>query len=141
MAGKKTQHVVRPLRSPEVDPDRRSELDAVVSEWLTVPDVAERQGVSVSHVRKQLQDRELVAVRRQEGGPLSVPAAFLGPEGPLRELRGTMTVLADGGMTDAELIIWLFTPDPTLPVPGCPMDAIAAGFKTEVRRRAMETAF
>ena len=50
-------------------------------------------------------------------------------------------MLADGGMGDEEIISWLHTPDDTLPVPGAPMDAILAGFKTEVRRRAMETAF
>ena len=40
------------------------------------------------------------------------------------ELRGTFTVLADGGMDDAEIIEWLFTPDPTLPVEGAPIDAL-----------------
>ncbi|MEO6144503.1 MAG: Rv2175c family DNA-binding protein, partial [Dermatophilaceae bacterium] len=32
-------------------------------------------------------------------------------------------------------------PDPTLPVQGAPIDALLGGFKTEVRRRAMEAAF
>ncbi len=50
-------------------------------------------------------------------------------------------VLADGGMADDEVLVWLFTPDETLPVPGSPMDALRAGHKTEVRRRAMEQAF
>ena len=53
----------------------------------------------------------------------------------------TFTVLADGGMSDIEILRWLHTPDDTLPVPGAPIDAIHAGFKTEVRRRAMEEAF
>jgi excisionase family DNA binding protein len=35
----------------------------------------------------------------------------------------------------------VFTPDPTLPVPGAPIDALVAGHKTEVRRRAQVTAF
>ena len=43
-------------------------------------------------------------------------------------------------MSDAEIIGWLFAPDDTLPVPGAAIDALRAGFKTEVRRRAMETA-
>ncbi|HSF98368.1 MAG TPA: Rv2175c family DNA-binding protein [Ornithinibacter sp.] len=50
-------------------------------------------------------------------------------------------MLADGGMSDIEILRWLHTPDDTLPVPGSPIDAIHAGFKTEVRRRAMEEAF
>jgi hypothetical protein len=44
-------------------------------------------------------------------------------------------------MNDEEILRWLFTPDATLPVPGAPVDALTAGFKTEVRRRAMEQAF
>ena len=70
-----------------------------------------------------------------------MPAEFLDETGPLAALRGTFTVLADGGMSDEEIIAWLFAADPTLPVDGAPIDAIRAGHKTEVRRRAMETAF
>ena len=44
-------------------------------------------------------------------------------------------------MRDEEILRWLFTPDATLPVEGAPIDALASGFKTEVRRRAMEQAF
>ena len=56
-------------------------------------------------------------------------------------LAGTFTVLADGGMDDTEIIEWLFTPDETLPVDGAPIDAMRAGHKTEIRRRAQELAF
>jgi hypothetical protein len=70
-----------------------------------------------------------------------VPAGFVDSEGPLHALKGTFTVLADGGMSDEEILRWLHTRDETLPVPGTPLDAIRAGFKTEVRRRAMEEAF
>jgi hypothetical protein len=52
-----------------------------------------------------------------------------------------LTVLSDGGMHDEEILRWLFTPDETLPAPGAPIDSLHAGFKTEIRRRAMETAF
>ena len=44
-------------------------------------------------------------------------------------------------MSDDEIITWLFTPDPTLPVEGAPIDALRAGHKTEIRRRAQELAF
>jgi hypothetical protein len=44
-------------------------------------------------------------------------------------------------MSDAQILRWLFTPDDSLPVKGSPMDALLAGFKTEVRRRAMEAAY
>jgi excisionase family DNA binding protein len=116
-------------------------LDELVGFLLPVPDVAERLGVSPSAVRRMIEDRELLAVRVGEQGIAQVPGKFLGEEGPLAALRGTFTVLSDGGMSDEETVRWLFTPDPTLPVDGAPIDAIIGGFKTEVRRRAMEQAF
>ncbi len=117
------------------------ELDALVTEWLSVPEVAERQGVSLSDVRAQLKERRLIGVRRGANKAVSIPAVFVTEEGPRPEIRGTVTVLSDGGMRDVELLRWLFTPDDTLPVAGSPMDCILAGHKTEIRRRAMETAF
>ena len=35
---------------------------------------------------------------------VAVPAGFVGEEGPLHALKGTFTVLADGGMSDIELL-------------------------------------
>ncbi|WP_308279548.1 Rv2175c family DNA-binding protein [Phycicoccus mangrovi] len=122
-------------------PGSAPDLDALVPVWLTVPDLVERLGRRLSDVRTLLEERELIAVRRGERNVVSVPAGFVDDDGPLPALRGTFTVLADGGMDDAEIIRWLHTPDETLPVPGTPLDAIRAGFKTEVRRRAMEEAF
>lgn len=116
-------------------------LDSLVGEWLAVPQVAELQGASLSAVRAQIKERRLVAVRRGPNEAVYVPAVFVTPAGPRPELRGTFTVLTDGGMDDVELLTWLFTPDDTLPVPGSAMDALLAGHKTEIRRRAMETAF
>ena len=92
-------------------------------------------------VRRLIEDRELLSHRIGERRVVAVPAGFLTDEGPHHALKGTFTVLADGGMTDIEIIRWLHTPDETLPVPGTPLNAIHAGFKTEVRRRAMEEAF
>ncbi|WP_413785780.1 Rv2175c family DNA-binding protein [Intrasporangium zincisolvens] len=108
---------------------------------MTVPDVAERLGVPLSQVRRLIADREVIAVRVGERRVTSVPAKFIDETGPRPELRGTFTVLADGGMDDDEIIEWLFTPDPTLPVEGAPIDALRAGHKTEIRRRAQELAF
>lgn len=107
--------------------------------WLTLPDIAERLGLRITEVRGMLKDRQLVAVRRGERNVLSVPEAFIGDDGPLPELPGTFTVLADGGFSDEEIVTWMFTPDDRL-VGGSPIGAIRAGAKTEVRRRAMEEA-
>ena len=117
------------------------DLQSLVGDWYTMPDLAERLHLPVTRVRRLIQDRVLLGVRPREPGPLQVPVAFLTDEGPMPQLRGTFTVLADGGMSDVEIIRWLFTPDPTLPTPGAPIDALRAGHKTEVRRRAMELAF
>ena len=54
-------------------------------------------------------------------------------------MAGTLTLLTDAGYTDEEALGWLFTPDPTLP--GSPVEAMRAGRKTEIRRRAQALAF
>ena len=115
-------------------------LQDLVGDWLTVPDVAERLGVPLSAVRRMIEDRELLAARLGERRVLQVPARFLDARA-LPHLKGTFTVLADGGMDDEEILRWLFTADATLPVDGAPIDALSSGFKTEVRRRALEQAF
>lgn len=104
-------------------------------EWLSLPEVAERLGRRLSEVRRMLADRQLLAVRRGERGALSVPAALLGPDGPLPDLPGTLTVLADNGVVDEDAFAWLFSSDPSM-VGGSPIGALLAGHKTEVRRRA-----
>jgi hypothetical protein len=116
------------------------DLEALVGEWLTVPDLGERLGMRLSDVRQLLVDRQLLGARIGPRNVMSVPSKFVGESGPLPELPGTFTVLADSRMSDPEILRWLFTPDHTLPVEGAPIDALRAGFKTEVRRRAMEAA-
>ncbi|MDQ2758690.1 MAG: Rv2175c family DNA-binding protein [Actinomycetota bacterium] len=127
--------------SPTSSAEQPSDLAGLVGEWTTVPDVAERYGVSLARVRQWVADRELLTMRTGERRVVSLPAKFFDEEGPRPELRGTFTVLGDGGMDDADILRWLFTPDDTLPVPGAPIDSIVAGHKTEVRRRAMLLAF
>ncbi len=81
--------------------------------WLTVPDAAQVLGVEVSRVRRLLDDRVLVGVRRGRPRVLSVPRLLVEPE-PLVSLPGTVTVLSDAGYTDAEALRWLFTLEPVL---------------------------
>lgn len=131
--------LARHARAAE-EAERVAELESWVGTWLSLPEAADRQGVPLAAVRRQLQDRELVAVRRGPNRALAIPEAFVTPAGPRGDLRGTFTVLADGGMDDVELLGWLFAPDDSFEG-GCPMGALLAGRKTEVRRRAMETAF
>lgn len=134
-----------PVNDTSAQPDQTTpdatDLETLVGEWLTVPDAAERLGVPLSRVRQMVADREVLAARIGERRVTAIPAKFVDETGPRPELRGTFTVLADGGMDDAEIIEWLYTPDATLPVDGAPIDALRAGHKTEVRRRAQELAF
>jgi len=125
--------------NPDNPPD--NDLEQLVGEWLTVPDIGERFGLRLSDVRQMIVDRQVLGLRIGPRNVMSVPSRFFGEAGPLPELPGTFTVLGDGRMTDAQILRWLFTPDDSLPVPGAPIDALLAGFKTEVRRRAMEAAF
>ena len=124
---------------PADDPDE--DLEHLVGEWLTVPDIGERLGLRLSDVRQMIEDRRVLGLRIGPRNVMAVPSRFFDETGPLPELPGTFTVLGDGRMNDAQILRWLFTPDDSLPVRGAPIDALLAGFKTEVRRRAMEAAF
>lgn len=133
--------------APEVEPvdpraiQERAEVQALVGEWLAIPDLVEVLDVSLREVRRMLQDRELVGLKVGHPVVLRVPAKFIADGRPLVALRGTFTVLNDSGLDDLAATRWLFTTDPTLPVEGAPVDALLAGHKTEIRRRAQELAF
>lgn len=116
-----------------------TELDELVSAWLTLPEVAERLDLPVNRARQLIKERQLVAVRRGERRVLSVPAAFLDGTQILKGLPGTLTLLADNRYSDEESVRWLFTPDESLP--GTPVQALAENRGTEVRRRAHALGF
>lgn len=121
--------------------DQDTDLETLIGQWLTVPDLSERLGLSLSAVRQLIEDREVLSARIGERRVVAVPEKFLDDEGVMSSLKGTFTVLGDGGMNDTEILTWLFTYDASLPVEGAPIDSLRGGFKTEVRRRAMELAF
>jgi hypothetical protein len=129
---------MRPKHHPQFEP-WHPYLVSTTDErtWLTVPDLAERLDLTPSRVRRLIEDRQLLAVRRD--GVLSVPEVFLDEEGPLPELRGTAILLADSGYTNDEAMNWLLEEDDSLGV--APIDALRAGRKAEVRRVAQALAF
>lgn len=108
--------------------------------WLAVPDIIELTGASLSQVKTWLADREIVGARRGPNRAVYVPAAFLTEDGPVPMLRGTLTVLSDSGMGDEETIAWLLEADESLQG-GSAIASLREGNKTEVRRRAQESAF
>jgi hypothetical protein len=115
-----------------------SPADAIVGDWLTIPEVADRLGLPVSRVKQLLRERKLLAVQRPSGA-LCVPAAFLEGDQVVRGLPGTLTLLFDCGFDPVEALRWLFTADESLP--GTPIQAIAEHRATEVNRRAQALAF
>ncbi|MET4222783.1 hypothetical protein ABIC85_000002 [Oerskovia enterophila] len=131
-----------------------TDLEQLVPEWLTLPQLAEVLGTTVTQARSIVQDRRVVGVKRGERTSFQIPAAFVvpahranpanvapAPENPedgrhvvLMSVQGTVAVLTDFGFTDAEIIEWLFSPDEALGT--SPMEALLAGRKAEVRRVA-----
>jgi excisionase family DNA binding protein len=110
------------------------DLDALVSDWLTVPDVAERLGVDVTRVRAMLKEHRLVAVRRGENNVLSVPALLLDGSVLVKGLPGTLVMLADFGYRPAEMVHWLFSVEVVLGM--APIAALHDNRPTAVHRAA-----
>ncbi|SDS44708.1 hypothetical protein SAMN04489860_1569 [Paraoerskovia marina] len=130
------------------------DLENLVDEWMTVPDLADALGTTASRARGVVSDRRVLGVRRGERATFQIPAKFVvsrreeqiasGKGAPvdaaddrrvvLSSLAGTITVLGDRGYSDEEILSWLFSEQEPL---GCaPIDALRAGRTTEVRRIA-----
>ena len=118
----------------QIDPP----TDAIVGDWLSVPEVAGRLGLPASRVKQLLRDRKLVAVQRPSG-EFAIPAGFLDGNQVIQGLGGTLTLLFDCGFTETEALSWLFTADDSLP--GTPVQALTEHRRTEVNRRAQALAF
>jgi hypothetical protein len=106
--------------------------DAAETTWLTVPELVELLGQSPSRIRRLIDDRHLLAARRD--GVLKVPSVFLRDDAPLPEIHGTAVLLSDVGFSDAEALEWLLAEEDSLGT--TPIDALRAGRKAEVRRIA-----
>jgi hypothetical protein len=104
---------------------------------LPVAEVAQRMSLPVSRVHQMVRDGHLLSLRR-DGGAV-VPADFLDGSAVVKGLPGTITVLRDGGYSDADILRWLFADDPSLP--SSPVSLLRAGRHREVKRRAQAMAF
>lgn len=107
--------------------------------WLPIPDFADRLGITASDVRELLRERALVAERRGDADAWHLPAGFIedtSDDGPriLRTLRGTITVLADGGFTDEQILAWMLEHSEELGT--TPLEAMREGRRAPVRRAA-----
>ena len=116
-----------------------TDLDALVGEWLTLPDLAESLGIEVGKARGLVSDRHVVGIKRGERTTFQVPAVFVLPDvegrpGVIPTLRGTIMVLSDAQFTEVEILEWLFTPNDELGER--PVDALIDGKRAAVRRVA-----
>lgn len=103
---------------------------------LSIPDVAERIGVSVTRVHALLQEGKLIAVER-DNVP-QIPEQLLDRTEVNRFTPGVLALLADGGYSREEILSWLYEEDETLP--GRPVDALHGHLAREVMRRAQAMA-
>ncbi|MDX2026668.1 MAG: Rv2175c family DNA-binding protein [Microcella sp.] len=104
---------------------------------MTVPDLVDVLDLSPGKVHRLIEDRHLLAVRRDK--VLVVPEEFVHDGEPLKDLRGTLMLLADDGFTDDEAMQWMLEVNDMLGV--SPIAALRAGRKAEVRRVAQALAF
>ena len=104
---------------------------------LSLADVAALLDLPRTRISQMIKQGQLLGVR--DGERWLVPAAFVTESGVVKGLAGTVTVLRDGGYTDAEILRWLFAEDPTLP--GAPITALRSDRGGEVKRRAQAMAF
>lgn len=122
-----------------LDTPATDDVDELVGEWLTVPDVAEALDLDVVKTRQLLKDGTIISVRRGQREVISVPAAFIEDGRVVTKIPGLLTLLRDAGYDENESLRWIFTPDDSLP--GTPMQALLENRHTEVRRRAQSLAF
>lgn len=113
--------------------------DELVTAWLGLPDVAEALGVPPTRARQLVAERTLLAVRRGDNNALMVPADLVQDGRVVKGLPGVLTLLADARFSDEEALVWLYTPDDSLP--GTPVQALVENRGTEVKRRAQALGF
>lgn len=105
-------------------------------QWLTVPDVCERLGVSPGKVHRLVEEKTLMGIKTD--GVFRIPEVFLDGGEPLKDLRGTAVVLVDGGFTNEAAVSWLLSESGDLGT--SPVEALLQGRKAEVRRLAQSLA-
>ena len=110
----------------------------LVTEWLSLEEVADQLRANVARVRRHIREGDLVAVAVPGRKGPQVPALFVADGQVVKGLPGTLTLLKDARHRPEEAVVWLFTADGSLP--GRPIDALRENRGTEVRRRAQALA-
>jgi hypothetical protein len=107
------------------------------TEWVTLPDIADKLDVSISKVNQMVRDGNLLAVKRD--GIRVVPAELVANSTVLKHLPGILTLLRDAGYNDEEAVRWLYVPDPDLD--GNAARGLGGDRAREVKRRAQALGF
>jgi hypothetical protein len=107
------------------------------TEWVTLPDVADKLDVSISKVNQMVRDGALLAVKRD--GIRVVPAELVANSTVLKHLPGVVTLLRDAGYNDEEALRWLYQPDDALD--GNAARGLGGPRAREVKRRAQALGF
>ncbi len=113
-------------------------LDELITDWLDWKATAAALEVSVSKVRQLIREHQLAAAVPTPGAGQQVPAELVMDGLIVKGVPGLLTLFADGGWDDREILTWLFTPDESLP--GRPIDALRENRGAEVKRRAQALA-
>jgi hypothetical protein len=114
-------------------------LSELSAEWLTVGQLAQRLGERPSRIKDLVRERRLVMVEVGDPPVPCAPTEFVHDGQLIKGLAGALTVLADAGYSPEEAVRWLLTDTPALP--GRPVDLMAEGRHTAVKRVAMALAF
>jgi hypothetical protein len=109
------------------------------AEWLTLGEFAERIGERPSRVKDLIREGRLITVPVGDPPVASIPVEFIHDRELIKGLGGALTVLRDAGFSPVEAVSWLLTETDALP--GRPVDFMAAGRHTAVKRVAMALAF
>jgi hypothetical protein len=115
------------------------DLADLSAEWLNMGALAERLDELPSRIRDMVRERRLLFVDVGEPPVASVPVEFVHDGHLIKGLSGALTVLTDAGYKPAEAVRWLLTDNDALP--GRPVDLMAAGRHTAVKRLALTLAF
>lgn len=115
------------------------DVGGLASSWLSLPELAESIGEPFGKVRQLVREGKLVAISRGESSAKQVPGEFVRDGRLIKGLTGTVTVLRDAGFTDEEALRWLLSEDDGLAAR--PVDAMAEGRDTAVKRRAQVLGF
>ncbi len=116
------------------DTTENTDLAVLIEEWLDWKAAGAALGVSVNKIRQYIREHHLAAAVPTPGAGQQVPAELIMDGVIVKGIPGLLTIFHDGGYDDREILIWLFTPDDSLP--GRPIDALRENRGSEVKRRA-----